>query len=83
MPATSGRETIFGKNCLLTADTLGVKTFVKITLFHTVSEINGFLHFYAQFQDACQKWQENDFWKKLHTDFGYPEGLSRSISLRF
>ena len=45
-----------------TADTLGVKNFVKIAVSSTVSEINAF---YADIQDDHQKWRENDFWKKV------------------
>ena len=42
-------------------ETLWAKTFVQITLYHTVSEINMILPFNAEIQDGCQKLRENNF----------------------
>ena len=42
------------------ADTLQVKTFVKIALSHTVSDKCAFV-FCAEIQDGHQKWRESDF----------------------
>ena len=36
------QDRIFEKRRQLTADTLGVENYIKITLSHTVSEINAF-----------------------------------------
>ena len=39
-------------------DILDIKNFVKIAQSRTISKINAF---YAEFQDGCQKWRENNF----------------------
>ena len=76
MAAKSGGKTSFCENSPVdSADTLGVKNFVKITLSHSVSEINTFL-------------RENVFWRKFVSTLSrYPVGQkfcqNRSISLRF
>ena len=41
--------------------TLWVKNFVGIALSGTVSKMNTFLHFHAEFQDGHQKWRESNF----------------------
>ena len=45
------------------ADTLRVKNFIEISLYHSVSETNAFFLFYTEIQDGRQKWRENDFGK--------------------
>ena len=50
---------------------LWVRNFVKITLSHTISEINMFYGFYAELQDGFKKWQENNFHKKVPDDPAY------------
>ena len=47
------------------ADTLGFKNFIEITLSCTVIEINAF---YAEIQDGRQKWQENNLWENSPLD---------------
>ena len=59
MATKNGGKTIFWEKLPVdSADTLGVKNFVEITLSWTISKINAF---YADIQDDLQKWQENDF----------------------
>ena len=44
----------WGKSPVDSADTLWVKNYVKITLSHSVSEINTFFAFYAEIQNGRQ-----------------------------
>ena len=61
---------------------------MEIALSHFISEINGFLMFYAEIQDGCQKWLENNFCKKSPVALQIPCGskillkiaLSHSVS---
>ena len=46
------------------ADILGFKTFAKIALSSTVSEINAFLHVAQKFKMAAKNGGENSFWEK-------------------
>ena len=65
MAAKSGGKTLFCKTSPVDSPyTLWVKNFIKIALSCSVSEINTFFAFYAEIQDGCQKWRENDFWEK-------------------
>ena len=57
------------------------KNFIKITLSHTVSEINAFYVFYAEFQDCHQNWLENDFWHKVPDDCTEPRMGHRTVFL--
>ena len=70
----------------MTADILGVKNFVEITLSCSVSMINMFLHFTQKFKMAA-KMAKNDFWKKQSDACQYPGGKkfcrNRSISHNF
>ena len=49
---------IFDKNCQLT---MWIPWKSK---FCTVIQDKCVFAFYAEFQDSCQKWQDNNFWKK-------------------
>ena len=60
----SWENDFWGKSQVDSADTLWVKSFVKITLSRSVSEINTFLAFYAEIQNGHQKRRENDLWQK-------------------
>ena len=60
----SWENDFWGKSQVDSADTLWVKSFVKITLSRSVSEINTFLAFYAEIQNGHQKRWENDLWQK-------------------
>ena len=46
----------------------GPKSFIKILLCHTISEINVFFANYAECIDGHKKWRENDFWQKVEDD---------------
>ena len=59
----------------MTAYTSQAKNFVKITLSHTISEINAFLRFTQKFKMATKNWWENNFWQKVPDDSVHtPEG---------
>ena len=64
------------------ADTLGVKNFVKITLFRTVSERkNVFFTFYAEIQDGHQNWRENNFWDNSPVDYEDMVGIKNFVEI--
>ena len=67
----------------MTAYTLWVKNFIKITLSYTVSEIhvNEFLAFYAEIPEGIQKWQINNIWQKVFLPYvsGYALGVKNFI----
>ena len=65
LPAEQWQENAFLKKCQMTAYNLWVDNLVKIALSRTASEIN---EFYAEIQDGCQKWLENNFWQKVAED---------------
>ena len=55
MAAKYDRENDFWEKSLVDSDdTLGVKTFDKIVLLHTVSEINAFMCFMQKFKMAAK-----------------------------
>ena len=65
----------FGKKWQMTlCIPYGIKSFFKIALSHTISEINIILFFYTEIQDGCQKRQEKIFWQKVADDCIYPVG---------
>ena len=61
MIAKNDGKLVFGKKCPMTVSIpgWGGKYFIEIALSHTVSEIHAI---FAEFQNACQKWQERIFW---------------------
>ena len=50
-----GKTNFWEKSPDDSADSLGVKNFVKISLFHTISEINAFSLFLPEIKDGSQK----------------------------
>ena len=89
MAAKSVGQTIFGKKLAVdSADTLGVKKFVKITVSRSVSEVNMFLRFTQKFKMAAKRGRKAVFWQNVASRLcRYPAGQkfrqNRSISLRF
>ena len=65
----------FGNHRQFTADTLGAKTFVKITLSHTVSEKNAFLRFTWKFKMATKNGRKTIFWERGQLTLQIPWGL--------
>ena len=63
MASKSGRKTIFGKISSRLCRYLRVKNFVKITLSHSVSEINRFLHLTQKFKMATKSIRKTIFGK--------------------
>ena len=81
------KNNFWEKSSVDSADTLGIKTFNKIVLSGTVSEINAFV-FYTEIQDGHQKWRENDLWEMSPVDSadileGKKFERNHSISHRF
>ena len=72
MAAKKWRENNFWEKLpVASPNSLGAKNFGEIALSCTVSEIvQIFLHFclYADIQDGCHIWRENNFWEKLPID---------------
>ena len=42
-----------------------------------------FFSFYAEIQDGCQKWRENDFWRKVPFDSAHSCGPKISSKLLY
>ena len=79
--AKSSRKMIFEKSRQSSLQKFrGVKNFIKITLSCTIVKINVF-EFYTKIQDGRQKWQENNFWKKLPVDSADTIEIKNSIKI--
>ena len=70
MAIKNGGKTIFGKICQQTLRRVcGSKISSKSLYLTRLSRYMRFCIFYAEIQDGCQKWWENNFWEKTLVDY--------------